>query len=159
MKMPGAWWVVAAFLSATCAGAEEQREMLSLHETVAVYEGTNRVVCRGRTALCPERCETSGDYAAFAIRGYVRYEKPGTYGDPKQERFQVRIADFHHQPAGDAKVAELLRGLKAGDLVRLDWRHDYVTRDGSSSPERPLVRLEKIGAADAEALLRQASAP
>jgi len=38
----------------------------------------------------------------------------------------------------------VLDALQAGDYVLLSWNHDYVTRGGCSSPERPITELTKI---------------
>lgn len=43
--------------------------------------------------LCPDRCGHSGKLATFAIVKYLRYEKPGEFGDPRQEQFLVLIED------------------------------------------------------------------
>ena len=41
--------------------------------------------CLGRTALCPDNCGQSGDFATFDILTYVDYQKPGEYGDEKSK--------------------------------------------------------------------------
>ena len=38
----------------------------------------------------------------------------------------------------------ILDNLKAGDFVLLSWNHDYVKRNTSTSPERPITELKKI---------------
>jgi len=42
-----------------------------------------------------------------------------------------------------AVIRDAILELKEGAKVRLKWNHDYVTREGSSSPERPITMLEK----------------
>lgn len=123
---------------------QEKRELLSSHDTTAVFRGIREHVCMGRTALCPDRCGHSGKLATFGILEYRHYEKPGEYGDPKQERFQVLIEDN----MGKRKVSEAIHtailALKEGDKVHLKWNHDYVTKDRSSYPERTITLLEKL---------------
>ena len=148
---------VAAGLAALAAvAAENKRERLAEHETIAEFTGVKFRKCMGLTSLCPEKCGDSGEFAQFAIRRYLRYEKKGQYGDPKQTQWMIQITDFNRQPKGDPKIAETVKGLKPGDFVRLSWNHDYVTREGSSFPERPLVKLEKIPAAEVAACMSKA---
>ena len=75
----------------------------------------------GRTSLCPEHCGESGQLASFAIVKYLKYAKPGEYGDPKQEKFMILIEDN----MGNVKVPKAIRdavlALKPGDLVHLQW--------------------------------------
>jgi hypothetical protein len=124
--------------------AESKRELLSVHETVAQYEGTRFQPCRHRTSLCPDRCGHARTLATFKIVRYLRYEKPGEYGDPKAEQFHVPVTGPQAAHEADPRWDAAVKMLQPGDLVRLDWRHEYVTRDGSSFPERPVTRMEKI---------------
>lgn len=100
---------------------EKQRELLSSHNTVARFEGLKYHKCMGRTSLCPEHCGESGQLASFAIVKYLKYAKPGEYGDPKQEKFMILIEDN----MGNVKVPKAIRdavlALKPGDLVHLQW--------------------------------------
>lgn len=142
---------------------KDKRELLSLHETVAKFAGTREHTCRGLTSLCPDRCGHSGDMASFDIVGYVRYEKPGKYGDPKATNFMFLVQDNNKNPKVPKELAEQVAALKDGDLVRLTWRHEYVTRKeggGSSSfPERPVTLLKKITQEEADKLLKDAEKP
>jgi len=151
--------LVVALVNFSAAGADasdgppEKRELLANHETLAVFDGVNYRLCRGRTALCPERCGDSGEFANFRIKKYLKYEKPGQYGDPQQTTFLAQVSDYHRRPKGDPRILETVKTLKPGDHVLLSWRHDYVTRAGASFPERPIVKLEKIDDARAEELM------
>ena len=147
-------WVSAGVFDAAAMADDETRELLSNHETVAVLDGISYRLCRGRTALCPKDCGDSGEFASFSIQKYLRYEKPGQYGDPQQESFLVQVSDYDKKPKGDPRILETVRGLTPGDHVLLSWRHEYVTRQGSSFPERPVVKLEKIEPAKAAELQR-----
>ena len=122
----------------------EERQLLSRHETVARFAGVAYRQCLGRTALCPERCGSSGNFASFEIIRYLAYEKPGQYGDPEQERFTIQVEDNMGNLKMDEKWRDRIGGLKEGDVVRLDWRHDYVTRNRSSAPDRYITRLKKL---------------
>ena len=150
--------LLAMALLSTLVNAEEKRELLSRHETVAVYAGAPFKTCLGMTTLCPDKCDGSGELATFKIRGYLAYEKRGEYGDPKQSQFVVRISDYNKKPLGNPERRAVLDTLKPGDFVLLAWNHDYVTRDGASSPERPVQNLKKISAAEAAELLKKADA-
>lgn len=120
----------------------EKRELLSLHETDAEFIGVVKRPCMHRTALCPDRCDHGGSVAEFKILAYRRYEKPGKYGDERAEKFYVRVRNAKGEPRAEATLLRDIEALKAGDKVRLDWRHEYVTRDGSSFPERPVTALK-----------------
>ena len=150
-------------LSAAAKGAPEEikenRQLLANHETLAVFDGVNYRLCMGRTALCPKQCGHSGEFANFVIKRYLKYEKPGQYGDPKQKNLLVQVSDYDKKPKGDPKILETVKGLKKGDYVFLSWHHDYVTREGASYPERPIVKLESIGKEKAEELLSAPAAP
>lgn len=138
---------VAVLAMAGAAFAEkpaEKRELLSRHETIAEFTGTRVHRCLGLTSLCPDQCGHSGTVADFRIVEYRAYEKPGEYGDPKAEQFVVLIEDNRKQAKVPAAIREAILSLKPGDRVLLSWNHDYVTAGGGSSPERPIVKLEKL---------------
>lgn len=144
------------------ATPNEKRELLAEHRTVSKFGGVQQRTCRGLTALCPNRCGHSGDFASFAVVRYLSYKKPGKYGDPKQESFIFQVADNHGKPKCPKEVADHVGGLKPDDLVLLEWRHDYVTRTepggGSASfPERPIVHLEKLTKEQADKLIAEAA--
>ena len=136
--------LLPCLLLSASAPADEKRELLSEHHTVAVFDGVEFRLCRGRTALCPENCGHSGNFAFFTVKKYVKYEKHGEYGDPQQKSFVVQVSDFDKMPFGNPEISKTIAGLKKGDLVHLSWNHDYVTKNGTSSPERPIVKLEKM---------------
>jgi hypothetical protein len=120
-----------------------KRELLSEHDTEARFLGVGTHRCMGRTSLCPDRCGHSGNMASFGVTKYLTYRKPGEYGDPKQERFDILIEDN----LGNAKIPQELRlkikDLKEGDLVHLKWIHEYIDDNGSMYPERNIVTLDK----------------
>jgi hypothetical protein len=150
----GEWRNAVEFklLKKPAAPAAIDRQLLSAHDTVARFTGIKDHRCMGRTALCPDRCGHSGKLATFAIVKYLRYEKPGEFGDPRQEQFRVLIEDNMNQPKVPAAILKSINTLKAGDLVRLAWNHDYVTRDGSKSPERPIVSISPLTKEQADKL-------
>ncbi|MCX7006414.1 MAG: hypothetical protein NTY53_04060, partial [Kiritimatiellaeota bacterium] len=145
-------------LVTTVTQADEKRELLARNETIAVFKGAPYRECMGLTSLCPKECGHSGEFATFEIRGYLVYEKRGQYGDPKQGQFMVQITGYHKEPVGNLKWNEIIKTLKPDDCVLLSWNHDYVTKDGCSSPERPITNLKKITAAEAAELLKKAEA-
>ena len=123
--------------------AAEKRERLSSHSTIAKFTGIKDHRCMGLTGLCPDRCGSSGELASFEIIKYLAYKKTGEYGDAKQKDFQILIQDNMGKEKVPADILAKIRALKPGDKVKLDWNHDYVTKQGSSSPERPITKLEK----------------
>ena len=143
------------FVVTAAESAKETRELLARHETLARLENIKFERCRGLTALCPDRCGQSGEFAHFRIVKYLKYEKTGEYGDPKRETFRVQISDFHRQPKGDPGRRETIIKLKEGDYVRLNWRHEYVRKEGASFPERPVTQLKRVDPKQAERMLRE----
>lgn len=149
----------AAPKSAVAAPApEKQRELLSSHDTVARFEGLKYHKCMGLTALCPDRCGESGKLATFAIVNYIKYEKPGEYGDPKQEQFMVLVEDNMKNLKVPKAIRDAIIALKPGDLVHLQWNHDYVTQAGSKFPERPIKDLSPLTKEQADKLTAGAPA-
>lgn len=136
--------------------AEDGRKTLAVHETVAVFDGTRARQCMGRTSLCPNDCGHSGTMASFTIKAYVNYEKKGEYGDPKTNRFIFLVEDNKKNPKVSKELADVVASLKPGDLVCLTWNHDYVTKDRSSFPERPIKQIQKLSAEEAAKLLEKA---
>ena len=123
---------------------EDKRDLLSSHDTEARFTGLTDHQCMGRTSNCPDRCGDSGKLATFTIVKYLAYEKPGEYGDPKQEQFRVLIEDNLKNPKVPVAIRDAILALKPGDLVHLKWNHDYVTKDGSKFPERPITEISVI---------------
>jgi hypothetical protein len=128
-----------------------KRELLSSHDTIAKFTGITDHECRGRTALCPDRCGHSGKLATFEIVKYLAYEKPGQYGDEKQKTFHVLIEDNMKHAKVPAEILKAIGALKPGATVRLKWNHDYVTKNGSKFPERPIAGIEPMTPGQVEA--------
>jgi len=143
MKLNYTLFVVALLNCCSLAAADkpEKREMLSTHETLATFEGLAYQRCRGRTARCPDHCGNSGDMATFKITQYLKYEKPGKYGDAKTETYRFMVQDNQKKPKVAPAIQKTVAALKPGDRVKLSWRHDYVTKGGSSFPERTVTKL------------------
>jgi hypothetical protein len=146
MKMKYAFLLLGGAVLSGCASrtatstAAEKREILAVHETRAEFLGVEEHVCRGLTALCPDRCGHSGSLARFRVVEYINFESFSEYGK-KQERFQFLIKDNMGTVKVDIMLAEAIERLSPGDIVLLSWNHDYVTKEGSSYPERPVTKL------------------
>jgi hypothetical protein len=143
------------------ANPNEKRKLLANHETIAIFKSIAFQKCRGLTALCPDNCGHSGDFANFDIVGYTKYDKADEYGDPKSDTFSFQIQDNHKNLKVTKELAAVANALKPGDYVRLTWHHDYVTLTepgGSSSfPDRPIIKLEKITKEEGEKALKDAA--
>lgn len=131
---------------------ETKRDLLSLHETVAEFSGLEEKQCFHMTSLCPDECGHGGTTAVFTILKYLKYEKPGKYGDEKSDKYYVRPKDPIESTGITPEVKIVLDALTGGDFVLLSWNHDYVHKEGSSFPERPITKLLKIGKEEAEKL-------
>ncbi|NWK56371.1 hypothetical protein HW115_12175 [Verrucomicrobiaceae bacterium N1E253] len=123
--------------------SKESYQVLSTHETQAVFKGTSERKCRHMTALCPDRCNHGGTVAEFTITRYLRYDKPGKYGDPKTKLFTTMLK----KPDMDQKTIERIGKLAPGTALTLNWEHRYISRtysDGTSAkfPRRVITKLE-----------------
>jgi hypothetical protein len=121
-------------------------EVLSLHKATGEFKGVVHIPCRHMTSLCPDRCTHAQDAAEFKILEYQQHEKPGQYGDDKQEIYRVRIDQNGPSERQDPALIEIIKSLTPGQKVKLYWEHIYVTdtETGSKWPERPLRSIEKI---------------
>lgn len=121
-----------------------------------------------RTSFCPNQCGHGGATATFKVlrcelNGDVRgllvhisfldvdYSKDGEYGDEKQTAFHVKL-DGRGSDENSAFTI-MIKALSPKDILVLDWNHNYVTRDGSSFPERVITKIEKLTASQAKELL------
>ena len=131
---------MAAMDAARTTGPTYARELLSKHETIAIYRGVelgNEHLLR----VFPPR--ERKQWARFDIEAYVSFEKPGKYGDEKQDAFRILVEDDNFSSA------LALAAIAEGQRVRLSWLHNYVTKtetvDGRetkhSYPERPVTKL------------------
>jgi hypothetical protein len=123
-----------------------QTQLLSDHQTVAVYDGAVYHVCSGLTSACPETCGASGEYAQFKISEYKVYAKSGEYGDAKTDVFSYQISDFNKKSLKDTKWITEIKALKKGQKVFLHWQHRYgaVRSPNSLGPIRPIIALTKM---------------
>ena len=138
------------------ADPASKRELLSSLDTVARFKGLTDHKCLGRTSLCPDRCGDSGKLATFEILRYLKYDKPGQYGDPKQDQFMVLIEDNMEHVKVPKDIHAAVIALKPGDLVHLCWNHDYVTKNHASFPERPIKDLTPLTKEQADNLTAEA---
>lgn len=146
------------FLTGVADGSEQSAkrvETLARHETVAEFRGTNYHRCMGLTSRCPDNCGHSGSLATFRIVHYIAYEKLGEYGDPQCEEFAFLVEDNINNPKVPADIHATVNSLEEGDVVLLSWRHNYITSEGGSAPERPLTKLQKIAPVGTQAWLHQ----
>ena len=121
----------------------DQRELLSSHDTIAIFSGIEDKPCYFRTSLCPNQCNHGGKIAKFTIKNYNNYEKLNQYGDEKVTIFHVKLSDINNI------MVEKIQSLKPGMQVHLCWNHDYITRicntgEESKFPDRPLLSIELL---------------
>ena len=138
---------LAIVLMLSIGHAEEKAipyDLLAVHKTEATFKGTREQKCRGLTSLCPNQCGHSGTMAEFAIDKYTDYQKPGEYGDEKQQTFKFLIEDNMKNAKAPADLAAIVRALKPGDKVVLEWEHRYLNDNGSRYPVRPVTRIKKL---------------
>lgn len=120
----------------------EEVQLLSSHETVAVFDGLHFQKCRHLTSNCPDHCHHAGSVASFTIKKYLNYEKPGKYGDPEAKAFRVMVEDQLGEVTVSKGILAKIKTLKPGTVLDLSWNHNYVTNNGSSFPVRTITKLE-----------------
>jgi hypothetical protein len=123
---------VLLLCGAVAVTAAEKRQLLAEHETISVFDGLKERKCRGRTAKCPDKCGHSGETAIFKIEKYIKHNKPGKYGSGKQTIMSIQLSP-KCQVSPATKI--IIEKLNKGDRVKLNWRHDYVSKDGMTGPE------------------------
>lgn len=131
------------FLFILMAQYQDEVTLLARHETIAEFEGIQHIPCRFRTAECPDRCNHATDVAIFKVLEYTKYEKPGEYGDPKQEKIRVDIKKqiFNQDP----KIQEFCKShLEVGKKYRVCYDHLYVKQNGMNRPERPTTEVTPL---------------
>ena len=124
--------------------ATRSEEILSRHDTRAVFLGTREHVCLGRTALCPDKCGSSGTLAVFKIESYNAYEQLGKYGDPKTDEFDFMLRATTGASDVSEEIAARVKSLRQGDKVRLVWEHVYVSDETGSFPERRVREISPL---------------
>lgn len=122
----------------------ETKDVLSVHETIATFQGREHIPCRFRTALCPDRCDHATDVATFKIDEYKKYEKPGEYGDEEQTEFMWDLKPTADSSRLHPEYLEAVKALTPGQKVKLNWTHFYVHKDNCSFPERQVTFFEKL---------------
>lgn len=143
----GSDWIVNPFSVDAVKKDAAMYEVLATHKTIARFEGYRNIACRGRTALCPDRCGHSKVVAGFTIVSYRDHHKSGQYGDERQKIFEMDILQF--APEQPAVVMDSVRKLSPGDIVNLEWQHLYMHDGGSRYPARavnlitPAKRLDE----------------
>ena len=123
----------------------EVRERIYSYTTTATFIQKKFRQCMHRTSLCPDQCGHSTFLYEFHLDQVTILET----GEDKLTRFctPVTAGENHfisQKDMNDDALVAVADSLVEGASVRLDWNHDYVTKDNCSSPERPVIRLEKI---------------
>lgn len=119
-------------------------DVLCINEVKATFEKVEHRPCMFRTSLCPDRCGHATDYAIFKVDEYLKYEKPGEYGDDKTDVFHWNLKPSTDTNKLHPEYLEIVKNLQPGQKVKINWTHFYVHDNGSSFPERSVTFFEKI---------------
>ncbi|KAK8860366.1 hypothetical protein M9Y10_012030 [Tritrichomonas musculus] len=119
-------------------------DVLCVNEVIATFTEIKHFPCHFRTALCPDRCGHARDSAIFKIDEYLKYEKPGQYGDEKQENFMWNLKPEADSNKLHPEYLEVVKSLQPGQKVKINWTHFYVHDDNGAHPERSVTFFEKI---------------
>ncbi len=116
---------------------------LARNEVLAMYVGTRKVPCMHRTALCPNKCDHAKTVAVFKVIRNENYAKTVGYGDVKAEVDDEICVDINMDVEGQSlETLETIQQLNTSDYVHLTQVHYYVTKEYTSYPVRPIVKLE-----------------
>ena len=141
--------IIAALLIGVVAVALAQDrsdgyEVLSLHDTDALFLGMHFTLCKGKTALCPYECGGSGTVASFQVLHYNDYQRTSEWADEMADtvQFMLDATDGSTDFCPDAKV--VAQDLAADTRVHLVWRQLYpsFTSVDAKVPCRQVLLLE-----------------
>lgn len=112
------------------------------YAATATFQGSKHQPCRHMTSECPDRCGHATRVYEFQLNVLHITAAPDSknaqWVTPKKE------GDVHC-------IAENTMGawlpaaqeLSPGDQCALEWSHDYVTMNGCSGPQYPVLKLAK----------------
>jgi hypothetical protein len=126
--------------------------VLSTHDLMAEFVGIRHQPCHFRTSLCPDRCDHACDLAVFKTVGYVSWKKLSKYGEEPQALYHYRVSAAKNGTQMDTNLISTIKALKPGQLVHLQWEHQYLVTAQSSSPDRPITKLELLNEEEAKVL-------
>ena len=109
-------------------------QLLSRHETVAVYRGIEMGSEDLRRSF-PQ--QPRKEWAVFEIERYLSLEKTGEEGDGEQSAFKIVVDDTN------LSSALALSALRQGQRVLLSWNHEYVIRWAPAADGRELRRASQ----------------
>lgn len=96
------------------------------------------------TSLCPDQCNHANAWQLFDVETYHAYSKPGQYGDEQGTQFALQIRPVDKVEHGPG-VRELAATLAPGDVVRMQWLHEYHRNSGGGSyPVRRVTTLTRV---------------
>ena len=120
----------------------ETREMIYKYVAFGSFKQSKVQPCRHKTSLCPDRCTHAQKLYVFTLTDIS--VEPGT---SKQRKFCNPLTlgkEFCISEKDMGTWVDVATNLTENDQVAIEWQHDYVTRNGCSGPERPVIRLSKL---------------
>ena len=119
-------------------------EVLSLHDTDALFLGTHFTLCKGKSALCPYECGGSGTVASFQVLHYNDYQRTSEWADEMADTEQFMIEGTDGSGEFCPQAREALQHLEVGTRVHLLWRQLYpsITSVDAKIPCRQVLLLE-----------------
>jgi hypothetical protein len=103
-----------------------KNEFSTYHTFKAVFKGIEYNKCRGRTAMCPIDCGSSGNFATFKILKYEKLEGDGLTRREQLKKYTIKTSDYHKNSINDPNT-KFINKLKRNDEVDIEVVFIYDT--------------------------------
>jgi hypothetical protein len=114
-----------------------KNEFSTYHTFKAVFKGIEYNKCRGRTAMCPIDCGSSGNFATFKVLKYERLEGDGLSRREQLKKYTIKTSDYYKNSFNEPNT-KFIDKLERNDevVIKLVFIYDTTT---------PVVRtIEKV---------------
>lgn len=81
--------------------------------------------------------------AVFKIDEYLKYEKPGQFGDAKVDTFSWNLKPESDSNKLHPEFLEIVKNLQLNQKVGINWTHFYIHNENGAHPESSVSFFEK----------------